>query len=137
MKKIIFLLIILSFNAHAANFIDTLAGECGEILAHIEYYDYPTNYDNIKPRNSQFWALKKCLDVYKENGGDIEDLNKRFELAHTYLEKMETHCYMIKKDENKSCTAKPHEYASLIAAGQDYIKDAMKELDQRIERNKY
>lgn len=104
MKKLILILILFSFNANAANFTDTLGAQCGEILLKLEHFDYPENYDTIKKRNSQLWALKKCLETYKENGGSIDKLNNDFAKAKEVYDKEFKYCATSAKDSNR-CTS--------------------------------
>lgn len=101
MKKLILILILISFNANAANFTDTLGAQCGEILLKLEHFDYPGNYDTIKKRNSQLWALKKCLETYKENGGTMEKLNIAFAKAIEAYNKDFDYCVASKMEIDK------------------------------------
>lgn len=69
-------------QAKAENFIDTLGAECGKVLFHMNQYVYPDMYPNVVKRNTQFDALEKCLSLYKQNGGDIQELNRKYLTAH-------------------------------------------------------
>lgn len=100
MKKLVFLFMLFSFNANAANFTDTLGAQCAEILLILDINDYPINYDTMKKRNSQFWALQRCLNVYKENGGDLKNLEERFLKAKHLYDKDFSECLKNKKDCN-------------------------------------
>lgn len=105
MKKLVFLFMILSLNVHAANLTDTIGSQCAEILSYLDYWDYPSNFDMIKKRNSQLWALNKCLKVYKENGGDINELNKRYARASVKFYSKIGECY---KQENMDRCISPY-----------------------------
>lgn len=84
MKKICLILVVLlatAENAWAENFVNTVGAECGRVLFIMENYDYPDMYPAIVKRNTQFDALEKCLSLYKQNGGDIQELNIRYHTA--------------------------------------------------------
>lgn len=84
MKKICLILVALlvtTESAWAENFVNTLGAECGKVLFIMENYDYPNIFPNIVKRNTQFDALEKCLSLYKQNGGDIQELNLRYHTA--------------------------------------------------------
>lgn len=82
MKKLVLAMLVFATNTYAANLTDNIGYECAKILQNLQDYEYPTIYNNIKPRNSQFWALEKCLKVYEATGGNIQELNKRVEAAY-------------------------------------------------------
>lgn len=65
-------------NARAENFVEALGAECGRILFSMRAYTYPDVYRNIIKRNTQFDAVEKCLDLYKQNGGDVQELDRRY-----------------------------------------------------------
>ena len=84
MKKICLILVallVMTESAWAENFVNTLGAECGRVLFIMENYDYPDMYPAIVKRNTQFDALEKCLSLYKQNGGDIRELNLRYHTA--------------------------------------------------------
>ncbi len=65
MKKILILFTILySFSANAANLTDMVGAECGSIM--------------IKTVENKIDKLHKCLQTYREIGGNYDELNKRF-----------------------------------------------------------
>ena len=74
-------LLVTTESAWAENFVNTLGAECGRVLFIMENYDYPDMYPAIVKRNTQFDALEKCLSLYKQNGGDIRELNLRYHTA--------------------------------------------------------
>lgn len=101
MKKVLFVLGLMMFNCNvalSANFTDTLGAECARILYNMEKYDYPSSFDTIKLRNSQIDALRKCVDMFIEFGGNIEEFNKRFQRAITKAEKVFDECYVTRDD---------------------------------------
>lgn len=72
MKKFCLILatcLVLAGNARAENFVEALGAECGRILFDMEEHTYPDMYPNLMKRNSQFDAVEKCLQLYKQNGG--------------------------------------------------------------------
>ena len=84
MKKCCLILavcLVLASNAKAASFVDTLGAECGRILYSLNMNDYPARYSVIAERNTQFDALEKCLGIYKQMGGDMQELNARYSRA--------------------------------------------------------
>jgi hypothetical protein len=87
MKKILVLFAILySFQANAADLTDTIGAECSRILISLNDYVYPNNFDIMEKRNSQFNYLEKCLKLYKETGGNINILNKKYLRAYNLYE---------------------------------------------------
>lgn len=65
MKKLLVLFLLLyTFNVNAANLTDTIGAECGSIL--------------LKSEETKIEKLEKCLKMYKEVGGDYDQLNKKF-----------------------------------------------------------
>lgn len=80
MKKYLFLIVIclISTNAYSENITDIIGAECGKIVYSLNNFEYPKNYEIINSRNKQFVSLEKCLNIYKENGGNIDVLNKRY-----------------------------------------------------------
>lgn len=68
----------LAGNVKAENFVEALGAECGRILFNMKEYTYPDRYPNIVKRNTQFDAVEKCVELYKQNGGDVKELNTRY-----------------------------------------------------------
>lgn len=107
MKKILVLLLMFyTYQATAADFTDTLGAECGRILFALNEYDYPKMFDAINKRNEQLNYLEKCIKLYKENNGTIENINKRYYRAYLLYGMDMANCYAEKNtkksDECKS-----------------------------------
>lgn len=84
MKKLILTLLILFVLSTSvrADIKDEIGAECLRILYIMRKSVYPKVYDNFKSRNSQFWALEKCLEIYKNEGGKREELDHRYLIAN-------------------------------------------------------
>ena len=81
MRKFYLILVVclaLAGNIKAENFVEALGAECGRILFDMEEHTYPDMYPNLMKRNSQFDAVEKCLQLYKQNGGNMLELNTRY-----------------------------------------------------------
>lgn len=108
MKKYLFLIAIclISTNAYSENITDIIGAECGKIVYSLNNFEYPKNYKIINSRNKQFVSLEKCLNIYKENGGNIDVLNKRyFRAKKGYILDLSV-CYSIKdKKKIEDCKA--------------------------------
>lgn len=104
-KKLILILIISLIPAKvmSANFVDALGSECARILLNMDLYEYPKYYEQFENRNSQFYALEQCLKVYKQSGGNIEELNKKYSIAKEITEYDLMLCLDNKKDGDKKC----------------------------------
>ncbi len=84
MKKFCLILaacLVLAGNARAAGFMDTLGAECGRLLYSLNEYEFPATHSAITERNTRFDALEKCIELYKQNGGNMEELNARYMIA--------------------------------------------------------
>lgn len=92
-------------QAKAENFIDALGAECGRLLFNMNEYDYPSLYTVTIKRNTQFDALEKCLSLYKQNGGDMQELNRRYYNARALAECVLDACLAKETDEDakKKC----------------------------------
>lgn len=112
MKKICLILVVLLAtveSARAENFVNALGAECGRILFHMSNYVYPDIYPNIIKRNTQFDALEKCNSLYKQNGGDIQELNIRYHTATAIAECALMTCFeknTSSESSSKDCTNK-------------------------------
>lgn len=103
MKKILLIitLCLFSFNVSAYDFVTTLGAECSRILYSLSSSTYPDRYDTIENRNKQLNSLEKCLDLYYRVGGQMDALNKRYELvANSFFVNCEnakdlTDCYKL------------------------------------------
>lgn len=85
MKKLLFIACLLfSSPVYAEDFITALGAECAKIIYNHSRWIYPTRFDNENSFNKQFAHLEKCLFLYKDNGGNIEILNKLYERATTF-----------------------------------------------------
>lgn len=117
MKKICLILVVLLAtveSARAENFVNTLGAECGRVLFNMENYDYPDMYPAIVKRNNQFDALEKCLSLYKQNGGDIRELNGRYYTASEIAGCAYLDCV---DNENTSAESSPSSKDCLIRKG--------------------
>lgn len=83
MRKLLFLtLLLLSSQAQASgNFIDTLGCECGRMLYQMNEYTYVKDIKLNQIQSSKINELKTCLDLYRQYGGDFQELNKRYYTA--------------------------------------------------------
>lgn len=108
MKKLIALFILISINAQAATFTETLGGECARLLDTMFQHKLPIDYRALKERNALFLSLQRCLKVYKESGGDMDILNATYKEATETYKKEITDCYINYKDktEQDDCTDK-------------------------------
>lgn len=116
MKKLILAIAICLIPAKvmSANFVDTLGSECARLLLKLDVYDYPKYYDQFKNRNSQFYALEQCLKVYKQVGGDFENLNRKYSLAKEIAEYDWYLCELNKKAGDKECTTNHYLFKDVI-----------------------
>ena len=106
MKKFLLAVVVsvaLIGQAKAENFIDALGAECGRLLFHMNEYEYPSVYTVIIKRNTQFDALEKCLSLYKQNGGDMQELNRRYYDARLLAGCAYIDCLVREKDDDKKC----------------------------------
>lgn len=116
MKKLIlaFAICLIPAKVMSANFVDTLGSECARLLLKLDVYDYPKYYDQFKNRNSQFYALEQCLKIYKQVGGDFEDLNRKYSLA----KEIATHdfylCTLNKKAGDEECSTNHYLFKDVI-----------------------
>ena len=127
MKKLILALAIciIPVKVMSANFVDTLGSECARLLFNLDAYDYPKYYDQFENRNSQFYALEQCLKVYKQSGGNIEELNKKYSIAKEITEYDLMLCLDNKKDGDKKCEINQFLFKNIIAQSpcetQDFV----------------
>lgn len=83
MKKFCLILaacLVLAGNVRAENFVEALGAECGRILVDIKSYGYARKKSEIL---SQYQSLEICMKLFKDNGGNFEELNQRY--AHASL----------------------------------------------------
>ena len=93
MKKYLFILCLLfSTPVYAEDFISALGLQCAKIIYNHSKWEYPTNYKMENSNNKQFTYLEKCLFLYKDNGGNIETFNKKYEKAKNLEEVFYTRC---------------------------------------------
>lgn len=90
-------------QAKAENFIDALGAECGRLLFRMNESEYPLLYTVIIKRNTQFDALEKCLSLYKQNGGDMQELNRRYSNARVVASCAYIDCLVKETDDDKKC----------------------------------
>ena len=94
-------IVALMEQAKAKDFIEALGTECGNVLFHMSEYKYPGTYPDIIKRNTQFDALEKCLALYKQNGGDMQELNRRYFVADEISRCATINC--VGKKSNNEC----------------------------------
>jgi hypothetical protein len=129
MRKLLFLtLLILSSQAQASgNFIDTLGGECGRMLYKMNEYTQVDNIKLSKIQSSRINELKTCLDLYRQYGGDFQELNKRYytaleisKCAYDYYIKINPPAQTLPTDDLKTIldkekqNKKPQDYQNFI-----------------------
>ena len=101
MKKYLFMFcILISTPVHAEDFITVLGIQCAKIMYNHSNWKYPDMYKNENSFNRQFTYLEKCLFLYKDNGGNIETLNKKYAQAINFEDIFYNRC--LKNHINKS-----------------------------------
>lgn len=108
MKKVIIAIAICLFplKVMSASFVETLGAECARILFQLEVNEYPQKAEQLKNRNSQFYALEQCLKVYNKVGGDTKELNRKYYIAKTIIDYDFNLCVLNKKKMTKACEHK-------------------------------
>lgn len=129
MRKLLFLtLLLLSSQAQASgDFIDTLGGECGRMLYRMNEYSYHKDIKLSQIQLSRINELKTCLDLYRQYGGDFQELNKRYytaleisKCAYDYYIKINPPAQTLPTDDLKTIldkekqNNKPEDYQNFI-----------------------
>lgn len=111
MKKYLFLICLLfPLSLKAENFVDALGAECSRVLHSLSGYDYPKRFDTMLRRNRQFDFLQTCIQLYKENGGQMDILNDRYYKAQMIYRTSMSKCLSQKTKEENVCSERA-EYA--------------------------
>jgi hypothetical protein len=85
MKYLLFIFLTSLFlntqSQASGNFIDTLGCECGRMLYNMNEHIYHKNIKLSQIQSSRINELKTCLDLYRQYGGDFQELNTRYNTA--------------------------------------------------------